>query len=183
MNAQTTNKARRTRSSDSSVMDADYAAIIDVSELSDGNCIAIVQVKNEEGKAVAVRNTRFVKGTSTSISNIVEGKYDKLTPIYDLQGRKITVPAKGVYIQNGRKFVVKDLRDSQYEIPIMLITAKAGIEDKKLGFLLGADDYMVKPINMEEMVLRVQVLLKRAKRINERKIRIGDLVWYNKRAK
>ena len=104
---QTTNKARRTRSSDSSVMDADYAAIIDVSELSDGNCIAIVQVKNEEGKAVAVRNTRFVKGTSTSISNIVEGKYDKLTPIYDLQGRKITVPAKGVYIQNGRKFVVK----------------------------------------------------------------------------
>lgn len=107
MNAQTTNKARRTRSSDSSVMDADYAAIIDVSELSDGNCIAIVQVKNEEGKAVAVRNTRFVKGTSTSISNIVEGKYDKLTPIYDLQGRKITVPAKGVYIQNGRKFVVK----------------------------------------------------------------------------
>lgn len=107
MNVQTTNKARRTRSSDSSVMDADYAAIIDVSELSDGNCIAIVQVKNEEGKAVAVRNTRFVKGTSTSISNIVEGKYDKLTPIYDLQGRKITVPAKGVYIQNGRKFVVK----------------------------------------------------------------------------
>lgn len=72
--------------------------------------------------------------------------------------------------------LVKDLRDSQYEIPIMLITAKAGIEDKKLGFLLGADDYMVKPINMEEMVLRVQVLLKRAKRINEKKIRIGDLV-------
>lgn len=72
--------------------------------------------------------------------------------------------------------LVKDLRDSKYEIPIMLITAKSQIEDKKTGFLLGADDYMVKPINMEEMILRVQVLLKRAKVTNEKKIKIGDLV-------
>lgn len=71
--------------------------------------------------------------------------------------------------------LVKDLRDSKYEIPIMLTTAKSQIEDKKTGFLLGADDYMVKPIDMEEMILRVKVLLKRAKSTNEKKIKIGDL--------
>ena len=72
--------------------------------------------------------------------------------------------------------LIKELRNSKYEIPIMLITAKGDIKDKKTGFLLGADDYMVKPINMEEMVLRVQVLLKRAKSANEKKIKIGNLV-------
>ena len=107
MTARTTTQARLTRASDASVTDADYAAIIDLSKLSDGNCIAIVQVKDGEDKAVAVRNTRFVKGNATSIDKIDAGEYDKLTPIYDLQGRKITNPAKGVYIQNGRKFVVK----------------------------------------------------------------------------
>lgn len=77
--------------------------------------------------------------------------------------------------------LLKNLRESKYEIPILLITAKTSFEDKKEGFLLGADDYMVKPINMEEMILRVQVLLKRAKKANEKKIRIGDLVLdYNK---
>ena len=72
--------------------------------------------------------------------------------------------------------LIKELRTSKYEIPIMLITAKGDIQDKKTGFLLGADDYMVKPINMEEMILRVQVLLKRAKSANEKKIKIGNLV-------
>ncbi len=72
--------------------------------------------------------------------------------------------------------LIKELRTSMYKIPILLITAKSDIKDKKKGFLLGADDYMVKPINMEEMILRVQVLLRRSQSINERKIRVGDLV-------
>ena len=72
--------------------------------------------------------------------------------------------------------LVKSLRESKYEIPILLVTAKSSFEDKREGFLLGADDYMVKPINMEEMILRVKVLLKRAKSANEKKIRIGNLV-------
>lgn len=107
MNQQTTSKARAKRASDSSVMEADFSAVIDLSKLSDGNCIAIVQVKDADDKPVAVRNSRFVKGNATSIDNITDGKYDKLSPIYDLQGRKVDTPAKGVYIQNGRKFVVK----------------------------------------------------------------------------
>lgn len=107
MNQQTTSKARAKRASDSSVMEADFSAVIDLSKLSDGNCIAIVQVKDADDKPVAVRNSRFVKGNATNIDNIADGKYDKLSPIYDLQGRKVDTPVKGVYIQNGRKFVVK----------------------------------------------------------------------------
>lgn len=72
--------------------------------------------------------------------------------------------------------LIKELRESKYKIPILLITAKSDIKDKKQGFLLGADDYMVKPINIEELLLRVQVLLRRSQSANERKIRIGDLV-------
>lgn len=63
--------------------------------------------------------------------------------------------------------LLKSLRESKYEIPILLITAKSSFEDKREGFVLGADDYMVKPINMEEMILRVQVLSKRTRRANE----------------
>ena len=58
----------------------------------------------------------------------------------------------------------------------MIITAKSEIEDKKEGFLLGADDYMVKPIDIEEMLLRIQVLLRRSKSASEKKIQIGDLL-------
>ena len=72
--------------------------------------------------------------------------------------------------------LLNELRTCNYEIPIMLITAKGDINDKKQGFLLGADDYMVKPINMEELILRVEVLLKRAKSANKRKIKLGNLI-------
>lgn len=72
--------------------------------------------------------------------------------------------------------LTKSLRDANYTIPILLVTAKSTIADKKEGFLLGADDYMVKPINMEELLLRVKVLLKRANAANETKLIIGNLI-------
>ncbi len=72
--------------------------------------------------------------------------------------------------------LTKDLRGSNYKVPILLMTAKGAITDKREGFLAGADDYMVKPIDIEELVLRVKVLLRRANVTNEKKIRIGQLV-------
>ena len=57
--------------------------------------------------------------------------------------------------------------------PILMITAKDAFEDMRQGFLSGTDDYMVKPINVNEMVMRVQALLRRAQMINERKQVIG----------
>ncbi len=60
-------------------------------------------------------------------------------------------------------------------LPILMVTAKETIEDKKKGFTLGTDDYMVKPIDFDELLLRVAALLRRAKIVNEHKIVMGDV--------
>ena len=72
--------------------------------------------------------------------------------------------------------LVKELRDAGYELPILMVTAKDTYPDKKMGFELGADDYMTKPIDMEEMVLRVRALLRRSKISLDKCIRIGDIL-------
>ena len=67
------------------------------------------------------------------------------------------------------------LRDAGYEFPILMVTAKETIKDKRKGFLVGTDDYMVKPVDEEELILRVKALLRRAKIVNERKITIDQV--------
>ncbi len=71
--------------------------------------------------------------------------------------------------------LIKALRENGSVIPILIITAKDGFRDMQQGFLTGADDYMVKPVNVNEMVLRVGALLRRAKIISDRKQTIGGL--------
>lgn len=70
--------------------------------------------------------------------------------------------------------LVRRLRESKYELPILIVTAKELIEDKKRGFEAGTDDYMVKPLDMEEMLLRVEALLRRAKIQTEHKLNMGE---------
>ena len=72
--------------------------------------------------------------------------------------------------------LTRQLREAGIAIPILIITAKGSFHDMQLGFDFGADDYMVKPINVNEMVLRVGALLRRAQIINERRQTIGDTV-------
>ena len=72
--------------------------------------------------------------------------------------------------------LVRQLRDVGNTTPILMITAKDAFDDMRLGFQSGVDDYMVKPINVNEMVLRVQALLRRAQMVNDRKQTIGDTV-------
>lgn len=71
--------------------------------------------------------------------------------------------------------LTNELRTSMYTFPILMITAKDSIEDKKIGFRAGTDDYMVKPIDFDEMLLRVEALLRRAKIANEHRIVIGKV--------
>lgn len=71
--------------------------------------------------------------------------------------------------------LIKSLREANYNTPILIITAKEDIEDKRQGFNLGADDYMVKPINIDELILRVKSLLRRSNQANERKIKIDEV--------
>ena len=68
------------------------------------------------------------------------------------------------------------LRDAQNDIPILMVSAKQLPADRKKGFLVGTDDYMTKPVDEEEMLLRIKALLRRAKIVNDRKIEIGDVV-------
>jgi len=72
--------------------------------------------------------------------------------------------------------LVRQLRDVGNTTPVLMITAKDAFDDMRLGFQSGVDDYMVKPINVNEMVLRVQALLRRAQMINDRRQTIGDTV-------
>jgi len=59
-----------------------------------------------------------------------------------------------------------ELRGANFTIPVLMVTAKESLEDKRRGFKTGADDYMVKPVDIEELLLRVEALLRRA-RISE----------------
>ena len=59
--------------------------------------------------------------------------------------------------------LLDSLRSTRFDTPVLMITAKADFEDKKRGFKLGADDYMTKPIDVNEMILRVEALLRRSK--------------------
>ena len=72
--------------------------------------------------------------------------------------------------------LVHQLRNSGSNIPVLMITAKDAFDDMRMGFQSGVDDYMVNPVNVNEMVLRVQALLRRAQMINERRQTIGDTV-------
>ena len=72
--------------------------------------------------------------------------------------------------------LAQSLRETGHNLPIMMITAKSAFDDMRQGFLSGTDDYMVKPVNVNEMVLRINALLRRAKMISDRKQTIGGTV-------
>ncbi len=78
-------------------------------------------------------------------------------------------------VLNGYE-LVSSLRDDGNTTPVLMITAKDAFDDMRLGFLSGTDDFMVKPINVNEMVLRVGALLRRAQMINDRRQTIGSTV-------
>lgn len=76
---------------------------------------------------------------------------------------------------DGYEFT-KVLREGQNHLPILMVSAKQLPADKKKGFLVGTDDYMTKPIDEEEMLLRIRALLRRARIASERQIVIGNVV-------
>ncbi len=78
-------------------------------------------------------------------------------------------------VMDGYEFVQR-LRNAGNNTPVLMITARDAFDDMRLGFLSGSDDYMIKPVNVNEMVLRVQALLRRAQMISERKQTIGGTV-------
>lgn len=76
---------------------------------------------------------------------------------------------------DGYEFT-KTLRASNDHLPVLMVSAKQLPSDKHKGFLVGTDDYITKPIDDEEMLLRIKALLRRAKIANERRIELGHVI-------
>ncbi len=70
------------------------------------------------------------------------------------------------------------LRSAGCNIPILMVTARETQNDKKRGFIVGADDYMVKPVDEEEMILRIGALLRRSQIAGERKLTVGKTTLF-----
>ena len=106
----------------------------------------------------------------TGVSNGEEAMDAIDAGYYDLIISDIMMPKMDGYQ------LVRALREAGLTIPVMMITAKDAFDDMRMGFLSGSDDYMVKPVNVNEMVLRVGALLRRAQLANERRQVIGNTV-------
>ncbi len=115
---------------------------------------------------VLTKNGYAVKGVGNGQEalDVLDAEY------YDLIISDIMMPALDGY------GLARQLREAGSAIPILMITAKDAFDDMRQGFQSGIDDYMVKPINVNEMVLRVGALLRRAQMINERRQVIGGTV-------
>lgn len=72
--------------------------------------------------------------------------------------------------------LTRQLRETDFKLPILMVTAKQLPEDKKKGFIVGTDDYMTKPVDEEEMILRIRALLRRAQIVSDHKITLGKVV-------
>lgn len=72
--------------------------------------------------------------------------------------------------------LTRQLRETDYKLPILMVTAKQLPEDKKKGFIVGTDDYMTKPVDEEEMILRIRALLRRAQIVSDHRITLGKVV-------
>ncbi len=70
------------------------------------------------------------------------------------------------------------LRDGGSTLPILMVTAKETPADKHKGFIIGTDDYMTKPVDEEEMILRIGALLRRSRIVSERKLSVGSTILY-----
>ncbi|MBR3919487.1 MAG: response regulator transcription factor [Clostridia bacterium] len=115
---------------------------------------------------VLVKNGYSVTGVSDgreALQELEKGYYD------------IVISDVMMPVMDGYE-LVRALRETNNNIPVMMITAKDAFDDMRMGFLSGTDDYMVKPVNVNEMVLRVSALLRRAQMINERRQTIGNTV-------
>ena len=94
-----------------------------------------------------------------------------------IDGVKIDVAIVDIMMPNmdGYEFT-KTLRQGNADLPVIMVSAKQLPEDRKKGFLVGIDDYMVKPVDSEELLLHLKALLRRARINDERKIVIGEVV-------
>lgn len=100
-----------------------------------------------------------------------EAAYDAMyTKVFDLIISDIMMPAV-----DGFAFA-RTVRELNREIPILFMTARGDMSAKQRGFQLGIDDYMVKPVELDELLLRIGALLRRARIAASRRLEVGGFV-------
>ena len=115
---------------------------------------------------ILIKNGYYTKG----VSNGKEALDAISNEYFDLLITDIMMP-----IMDGYE-LIENIRESGNNIPILIVTAKNEFNDLKMGFVSGTDDFMVKPININELVIRVGALLRRAQMINSRRQTIGSTI-------
>ncbi|AVI93456.1 Transcriptional regulatory protein CiaR [Oenococcus oeni] len=104
------------------------------------------------------------------VFNGADGEYEAVEAPYDLIVSDLMLPE-----MNGLD-IIKEMRDAHIETPVLILTAKDSVDDKVKGFEVGADDYLTKPFHREELMARVEALLRRAGiDTEEKEINIGNL--------
>lgn len=103
--------------------------------------------------------------------------FDGIDALHQLDSTHIDIMVTDVMMPNIDGYeLVESIRAINSSMPILFVTARGAFNDKLRGFNLGADDYMVKPIDINELILRVNALLRRSKIANERRLVIGSTV-------
>ncbi|MGM9946315.1 MAG: response regulator transcription factor [Lysinibacillus sp.] len=94
----------------------------------------------------------------------------------DIMDETVDIAVVDVMMPLVNGLALTKILKEDWEIPVLLLTARGQLEDKRAGFMAGADDYIVKPFEPEELLFRVQAILRRYDKLTQNKIECGDLV-------
>ena len=123
-------------------------------------------------------NSKYLKDALPFYGYEVTTAFDGIQALKELanKSKNFDIVLLDVMMPNMDGFeFAKELREGECMIPILMVTAKQLQEDKIKGFVSGADDYMTKPIDTEEMLLRIKALLRRSQIFLSKKINIGKV--------
>lgn len=126
----------------------------------------------EDDKALNQTVCTFLNGNGYNTTGVLEAM-DAYDAMYE---NKFDLVISDIMMPNidGFEFA-ETIRETDKEIPILFMTARDDFEAKRKGFRVGIDDYMVKPIDLEELLWRIEALLRRAKIATSKKLEIGKL--------
>ena len=133
--------------------------------------IKILVVEDEKVLSENIREILKDIGEITQVYDGEEALYEASSGVYDLLLLDLMLPDKHGYQ------VLAELRSQNVQTPVLILTAKDGLDDKVTGFQKGADDYLTKPFYREELLLRAKALLRRSLGLfDEQQVSTGDLV-------
>lgn len=148
-------------------------------------------MKEFSGKVLLVEDNKnlrsILKDYLTTITFTVDDYNNGLTALQHFSQYKYDICILDVVMPNMNGFeLLQEIRKKDEEVPVVFLTARDSKEDKIKGFQLGCDDYITKPFNIEELVLRIEAILRRTRRSKTRKstmqmpnqkFNLGDFVF------